>query len=420
MKLLLPVLLTLLGQPNPGVRHLHLPPPEDGREALAVMMAGGAPPATPWQGLDAGDRELLWALGCRGAQVTRTSWAGYVLVCPAGTAEVLAELADSLAAAPTDVRASRWAETLQLSSESLPATVLMFDGRSEEPVDSLPVRTSALLSEPPDTVVVTGPWANSVVLWAHGDSARVHASYWRGVGTEAIATEGGCFSAGVCSGISGSPAGLELLLGTSHVLDSVFAAGWGSAIPLVEQAIAESRGPCSTTDHLVWLRGLEASPDRIEPWSATPMPSPSAYPERLPELPSPVASSPLPQPLPLDSGVVRIPLAPGAMDTPTSTVACVLLERLAGSLALRDFPEVSTIWLASGAETVWLEGLVEDPRQGLADSLASRLSLLALAPPSRRMVNNCSVRASFLAGRTIDPPSRVDLVREMVRLLEEG
>jgi hypothetical protein len=107
------------------------------------------------------------------------------------------------------------------------------------------------------------------------------------------------------------------------------------------------------------------------------------------------------------------------MDEDISAVAAVLLERMAGSLALRGIPEVESVWLASRGDSIWLEGrLVGDEAGAAEDSLLSRLRLLALAPPSRRMVDNCAVRASFLAGRTVSPPARTELIEEMLRLLE--
>jgi hypothetical protein len=403
-----------------GAQHLELAAPPGSGEMVAVLTGGGRPPAMPWGGLTESHRELLWALGCRGAQVCRTSWSGYLIRCPSGTSRAIMELADSLASTPTRVDTTAWSGALDMEPRG-PETafVLRFCPEGEDTAGSLPLRSSRLLSGPADTVVVSGSWPNSVILWGHADTSMVYAPAWRGLGTEVVATEQGCFLAGVCSGISGSPADLEQLLLSTDPMDSAFAAGWGGGIELVERAIARSRGPCGSEGHVLWLRGLAGGGPRLEPWRAVVMPPPPAYPARLPELPEPVSPWPPPPPLPSDSGLVRLPMASRAMDEDISAVAAVLLERMAGSLALRGIPEVESVWLASRGDSIWLEGrLVGDEAGAAEDSLLSRLRLLALAPPSRRMVDNCAVRASFLAGRTVSPPARTELIEEMLRLLE--
>lgn len=405
-----------------GTQRLDLPLSPGGGEMVAVLNGRGRPPATPWGGLTAEHRELLWALGCRGAQVCRTSWSGYLIRCPEGGSEALLELADSLAAAPTRVDTTAWSGALDMEPRGPEtAVVLRFCREGGDSPEALPLRSSRLLSGPADTVVVSGSWSNSVILWGHAATSEVYASAWRGLGTEIVATESGCFRAGVCSGISGSPAELEQLLLSSHPMDSAFAAGWGGGIELVERAIAESRGPCSFEGHVLWLRGLAASGPRIEPWRAVTMPPPPTYPERLPELPAPSSPWLPPPPLPADSGLVRLNLAVGALENDASAVAAVLLERMAGSLAIREIPRIGSVWLACRNDSLWLEGeLPEGDEAAAADSLLAHLRLRALAPPSRRMVENCAVRASYVTGRSISPPARPRLIEEMLRLLEEG
>ncbi|MFO7950421.1 MAG: hypothetical protein R6U36_08645 [Candidatus Fermentibacteraceae bacterium] len=415
----LPLLLALLaGGAGPAV-HLSLPLPEGREEAVAVMMPGGMPPADPWGSLNESQRELLWVLGCRGAQVNRTSWSGYLLVCPRGASGALLELADTLASGPVRDDGSAWAGALDLrpGDGGRPA-VLRFCPEGADTAGDLPVRVSRMLSGPPDTVVLTGPWPNSAILWSHrGDDA--YASSWRGLGTETVATEGGCFPAGVCLSVSGSPAALEDLLDTQHPLDAAFAAGWGGAMGLVEEAVESSRGGCRGDGHLLWMRGLGGG-DTLRPWSAEPMPSPWAYPARLPELPEPVEPFGLPVPLRADSTTFRMRLAAGGSDDPLTAAACALIERLAGSLALREVSGVSSVWLAAEGDSLWLEGSADAGDPSAADSLLAHLRVLALAPPSHRMVESCAARASYIIGERIEPPERVRLLERAVGMLEEA
>ena len=398
--------------------HLSLPLSEGREETVAVMMRGGIPPAEPWGNLDESQRELLWVLGCRGAQVNRTSWSGYLLVCPRGTSTALLELADSLASG--EVRANRgaWAEALGLEpGDGAGPTVLRFCRAGADTARDLPVRVSRMISGPPDTVVLTGPWPNSAILWSHqGDDD--YASSWRGVGTEIVATEMGCFPAGVCLSVSGSPAALEDLLNTTHPLDAAFSAGWGGALGLVEEAIEGSRGPCRGGGHLLWMRGLGGG-ETLRPWSAEPLPSPWAYPARLSELPEPVEPFGLPPPLRSDSSTFRIRLTDLGSGEPLAAVACALIERLAGSLALREVSGVSSVWLAAERDSVWLEGRLDSGDGSAADSLLAHLRVLALAPPSPRMVENCAARASYIIGEWIEPPGRVMLLERAVDMLED-
>lgn len=417
--MILPLLLALLADGAGPAVHLSLPLPEGREETVAVMMPGGMPPADPWRSLDESQRELLWVLGCRGAQVNRTSWSGYLLVCPRGTSRALLELADSLASGPVRIDSSAWAGALDLRpGDGMGPAVLRFCPEGADTAGDLPVRVSRMLSGPPDTVVLTGPWPNSVILWSHrGDD--VYASSWRGLGTETVATKGGYFPAGVCLSVSGSPAALEDLLDTQHPLDAAFAAGWGGAMGLVEGAIESSRGGCRREGHLLWMRGLGGG-DTLRPWSAEPMPSPWAYPARLPQLPEPVVPFGLPAPLRVDSTIFRIPLAAGGLNDPLTMTACALAERLAGSLALREVSGISSVWLAAEEDSVWLEGRADAQDPSAADTLLAHLQVLALAPPSGRMVDNCAARASYIIGEWVEPPGRVGLLQRTVGMLEEA
>ncbi len=414
----LPLMLVLLSAAEQGALHLSMPLPEGRHETVAVMMAGGLPPQDPWDGLTESHRELLWVLGCRGAQVNRTSWSGYVLICPPGTSTALLALADTLAAAPVREDSGAWAEALTMEPGRVDhPVVLRFCAEGTDSPADLPVRTSRLLSAPPDTVVVTGPWPNSAILWSHAGADTVYDSVWRGLGTEIVATGQGCFSAGVCMSVSGSPAALEELLDTTHPLDAAFSAGWGQAIGLVEETIQSSRGPCRSDGHLLWMRGLGGG-GTLRPWSAEPMPSPWAYPAGLPPLPDPEGPFPPPAPLRADSAVFRIRLVEEDPEEPLHWVACALVERLAGSLALREVGGVQSVWLAAERDTVWLEGRLTGAATSPADSLLAHLRLLALAPPSHGMVENCAARASYITGEQTEPPGRVRLLHATVELLE--
>jgi hypothetical protein len=100
--------------------------------------------------------------------------------------------------------------------------------------------------------------------------------------------------------------------------------------------------------------------------------------------------------------------------------ACALAERLAGSLALREVSGISSVWLAAEEDSVWLEGRADAQNPSAADSLLAHLRVLALAPPSGRMVDNCAARASYIIGERVEPPGRVGLLERTVGMLEEA
>ncbi|MBD3370766.1 hypothetical protein GF402_10425 [Candidatus Fermentibacteria bacterium] len=420
--LVLCALLLSGGQPST----YYCPPVSDGYDLVTVLLREGRLPHVPWDGLDEGHRELLWTYACRGMLVQRTSWSGYLIVCPAGTAESLAPLAEALVDPALEPDSGVWPELLQLEGNDCDPAILLFTpGDGERPVPpALPLRSSEWLSGESDTLIHEGAWSNDVFLWIRSpQDFDLTNTEWRGLSSQLALADGELVPVNLTTCVSGTPASLADIDRGDHRYDSVFSSPWGQCLKALDSLMAEIHPLNSDRHHLLWLRGRGDGEPMI-PWKAWPMPSPSPGSPLTIEGPSEYGPPSPRVPPPPETSTVRVILVDTLAGSGELAVAATLLERMLAWLLLPDadwLEEVSVMPSGSQAIEITFLGCAAGIGADSALIMARKaLEPMILAKPPPDLLHNAGVRASFLEGRRISQPDPLRMVRILSRLTGFG
>lgn len=391
-------------------------------DLIAVLLRDGRLPQVPWDGLDGNHRELLWSYACRGMLIQRMSWSGYLIVCPAGTADSLLHLAEAIADPPLAPDSGLWSDLLQFRGNDRDPVILLFSNSTTEPglPLALPLRSSGWLSEGPDTLIHEGPWSNDVFLWGRSpEDLDLGSTDWRGLSSQVALADGALLPVNVTTCVNGTPASLQDIDQGFHPYDSVFSSPWGESLIAMDSLMTELYPVRSSRDHLLWLRGIGSS-HVLVPWKAWPMPSPLAGAPVSVQGPydyGPPAPRVSPPP---GTSRISVTLTDSLAGPDELAVAAALMERMLAWLLLPDadwLEEVSV--MPSGSEGIEIAFL--GCTEGIGSDSALAMGRKALAPmvlskPSSAMLNNAVIRASFLTGRRISDPDPLRMVRTLARL----
>jgi len=414
------LLLILSGSPQVT----RLPALSDSCDIIVVMMEAGLLPQEAWQGISDYQREQFWSLACRGMMVERNGWAGYIILAPAGTGEVLMASAESLASAPGTPQQSVWRDGMGIIPMSdCPSVVLLFGpGGSDPAPTSLPLTSSLWLQGPPDTVIVESTQRGSSFFWTGlPDSVSLAASAWRGTGTEIVPSGDGSVKVAWSSVLGPVPSNLSSVSPEPHPMDASFMGTWGAALGAIDSLIASLLPLRDDPGHLLWVRG--EGQGAMPPFRTAPSPpTPASVLHRfsMPEgwTGTAMAGRGDPSTIP---GIERIEL-PGSLEDPElGQVISAVLERVLASGVIPLLPydalfEVGyetdgriTVWLVAPGGAVLPDGAREMLLDGLRDAI--------LLPPGETLIGNASVRASLLLGRTLEETPQNEVARELMHLV---
>jgi len=379
--------LTLAGPPDPA-----------SLEGCVVMLPGI--PQNPWDGLGERLLEEMWTRDVTGYQVTLSGWSGYVLMGPPGTAGTLDAAAAVLARGAVMPDTSGWARLLGLAwRENAQPCVLAYPFRPGGTPP--PLRYSTLLSGEADTVIVSAPVANSVLMSTGIRDPRFVGAAWRGTGLEVVSSDWGGVPCLLAFAFQGSPGELDRLEYEPHPYDSVWASGFGGLLASVDSLAA----PLAPTPEpfIVWVRGTGGEP--FSPWTFVPSPGP---PLRSPTVVPPPESIAAPYPWTPPPTAMRLDL-PGLIENrDEAEQTAAVLERLVTRMVLVDCESGVGITGASDAEgriTLYFENAPwTDPEQAL-DAIREVMGPVAFTAPEPELLSNCALRASLRLGRTVAPLS---------------
>lgn len=380
-------------------------------DAGLVMLPGV--PVQPWSGLPDRVLEELWTLDVSGYQVTLSGWSGYMLMGPSGTGVAIAAAAELLAREPVMPDTSGWARLLQLTwRESALPCVLMYPF---DPGETLPpLRLSGLLSGDGDTLVVSAPIENSVMLMSGLHDPRLSGSAWRGIGLEVIPSNWGGVPVLLAISFSGSPGELNRLEYEAHPYDTVWAAGFGSILASAD-SLAAPLAP-ATSPTLIWIRGTGGA--SFLPWTFVPSPGP---PLRCPGrvgVPAPLLFSPRPFIPPPTAMRVELP-GSLANDECAEQIAAVL-ERMVARMILVDHGQLVGITGASevgGRVVLYLENPPWSSPEEALEEITAVLTPLAFTSPEADLLANCALRTSIRLGREVQPLTPRTTAENMARAL---
>lgn len=380
-------------------------------EARLVMLPGL--PFSPWEDLTPRMLEEMWVMDISGYQITMSGWSGYLLKGPPGCSEVLDSAAAALAAGPVVPDTSGWARLLQLSwRESGVPAVLEYPFSAGG--QTLPLRYSGLLSSPPDTVVVSAPVNNSVLLRTGLFDQALSSSAWRGIGLEVIPSDWGGVPVLLTFAFQGSPGELQNLEYEPHPYDSVWAAGFGALLAGVDSLFAPLASTPDPT--LVWVRGTGGI-DFI-PWTFIPSPGPPLRARVQVAFPDPEGGAPRPWTPP--PGTMRLEMPGTLMNREDAEQTGAILERLVARMVLVDHStEVGIRGVSEGEGKVVL--YLENPPWNSVDEaleeIVKALGPLAFTAPEEALLHNASVRASIRLGKTLEPFSPRKCAESVGRVL---
>jgi hypothetical protein len=379
--------LVLAGTPDPA-----------SREGCAVMLAGI--PQNPWDGL--GDRllEEMWTRDVSGYQVTLSGWSGYILMGPPGTAGTIEAAAAILFQGAVMPDTSGWARLLGLAwRENAQPCVLSYPFQPEGTPP--PFRYSTFLSGDPDTVIVSAPVANNVLMSTGIHDPRFMGAAWRGTSLEVIPSDWGGVPCLLAFAFQGSPGELDRLEYEPHPYDSVWATGYGGMLAAVD-SLAAPLAPTSEPS-IVWVRGTGG--ESFSPWTFIPSPGP---PLRSSAVVTPPEGISVPYPWTPPPTAMRVDL-PGLIENrDEAEQTAAVLERLVGRMVLVDYGSGVGITGASdgnGRITLYFENAPwTDPEQAL-DAIREVIGPVAFTAPEPELLSNCALRASLRLGRTVVPLS---------------
>ena len=384
--------------------------PETPRFDACLVMLPGIP-AQPWDGLTDQALEEMWTLDISGYQITMSGWSGYLLKGPSGTSETMLAMGAVLARGYTVPDSSGWARLLQLSwRDGASPCVLEYPFAGGDTV--LPLRYSALLSASPDTIIVSAPINNSVLLKTGVHDSLFSGSAWRGVGLEVIPSDWGGVPVLLAFSFAGSPGELDRLDYHHHPYDSVWAAGFGALLAAVDSLSAPLAHTPEPT--LVWIRGSGGVD--FSPWTFIPSPTPPlrstasvAAPETL--VPNPWTHPP---------GAMLVTL-PGKLRTQgDAEQTAAILERMITRMVLVDYDHGVGISGVSGEDGEVLLFLENSPWASPGEALEEIvfvLGPLAFTAPEDALLGNSAVRASIRMGLSLDPFSPRRAAESVARAL---
>ncbi len=355
----------------------------------AVVMLHGVP-AEPWASLSELQLEEMWTYGIEGYQVTRSAWSGYILRGPEGSGELLEGICATLAADSTIPDSSLWARTLQLvwDGNALPGYAVIEDTLPD--IRDLPVRTSRWLEAGEDTLMLSLPVENTVLLWAGGYSGDFGASAWRGVGTEVIPFSGSWVNAIVSWVIQGSPGDIIDLEYHPADLDAVWEGTWAPVLAMADSIVARRASlPARSMNSLVWIRGTGGG--RMSPWGMVPSPSP--HPVASVEVESRQGIVPLFEYHEI-AEVLTVTLPGNAGSASRAAYAAAMLERILARMILP--PEASLIAEYTPAGEVRLHFSGTDWTESqVMDVIHSELLPVIFTSPEAALMQNAAIRASI-------------------------
>jgi len=355
----------------------------------AVVMLHGVP-AEPWGSLSELQLEEMWTYGIEGYQVTRSAWSGYILRGPEGSGELLEDLCATLAADSTIPDSSLWARTLQLvwDGNALPGYAVIEDTLPD--IRDLPVRTSRWLEAGEDTLMLSLPVENTVLLWAGGYTGDFSASAWRGVGTEVIPFSGSRVNAVVSWALQGSPGDIIDLEYHRMELDAVWEDTWAPVLAIADSIVARRASlPVRSMNSLVWIRGTGGS--RMSPWGMVPSPSPR--PVASVEVESRQGIVPLFEYHEL-AQVLSVTLPGNAGSASRAAYAAALLERILARMILPPDASVIAEYTPSGEVRLHFSGTDWTESQ-VMDVIHSELLPVIFTSPEASLMHNAAIRASI-------------------------
>jgi len=353
----------------------------------AVVMLSGIP-AEPWAGLSGEQLEIMWTYGIEGYQVTRSGWSGYILRGPEGSGELLTGICETLAADSTVPDSSLWARTIQLvwNTNALPGFLVVTDSVSSFPV--MPVRSSRWLEAGADTLMLSLPVENTVLLWAGGYSGEFHLSAWRGVGTEVIPSGTSPVSVLLSWALEGSPGDIISLEYIPGDLDEWWGATWAPILAIADSIVTSQFSQSeSSQNSLVWIRGTGGS--ELVPWKMIPSPSP------LPVARHSVQSIPGIIPLfdmPAIPGILEVRLPGNAGSASRAAYAAALLERITARMVLPDGASVRGSYSAAGEVSLHFQGVSWSEVEAM-ENIRNELLPIIFTSPESELLNNAAVRA---------------------------
>jgi len=380
-------LLALAGPPDPA-----------SLEGCVVMLPGI--PQRPWEGLGERLLEEMWTRDVTGYQVTLSGWSGYILMGPSGTGGTLNAAAAVLVQGAVMPDTSGWARLLGLAwRESAQPCVLSYPFRPDGTLP--PLRFSALLSGEADTVIVSAPVANNVLMSTGIHDPRFVGAGWRGTGLEVIPSDWGGVPCLLAFAFQGSPGELDNLLYEPHPYDSIWASGFGGLLASAD-SLAAPLAPTSEAS-IVWIRGTGGA--SFSPWTFIPSPGPPLRSTVVVPAPESI-SAPYPWNPPPTAMRVDMPGLIENREDAEQTAA--VLERLVSRMVLVEYGNGVGITGASGEDgriTLYFENAPwESPEEAL-DAIREVIGPVAFTAPEPELLSNSALRASLRLGRTVAPLS---------------
>lgn len=355
----------------------------------AIVMLPGIP-VHPWDALSTRQLEEMWTYGIQGYQVTRSGWSGYILNGPAGSSQILEDLAETLETDSIMADSSLWARTLQLTwnTNALANSWILGDSAGDPPV--VPVRTSRWLEAGADTLIVSLPIENTVFLWGGEREGDFHLSAWRGIGTEVIPGGASAINALVTYSVNGSPEDVISLEYIPSEVDDFWGEKWapllGAADSLVLRQIP---GGLKIENSLIWIRGTGGQ--NFCPWTMIPSPSPPAVAsveiERFTGVIPVVSRVSAP-------GLLLVTMPGNAGSGARAAYAAALLERIVGRMALPTGSICQGISSEDGLVQLYISGVTLDEETTLAIIL-DELTPIIFTSPEYQLLNNAAIRAGI-------------------------
>ena len=408
----------------PAQEIINLNPVCSSFDALVLLLPGGNFPASPWENLRNSDRELIWSLGAQGLLVQRTAWSAYMFLIPPGTGERFLPMLERLSAEEQVSTYGIWVETLDLIPAGRDSSViLVFHACTEEdPVPLLPVRSSRLLCQESDTLIISGSWKNDIFLATGSEhDEEISSGFWRGFGIEIIPAGENSVKTLVTSTMTGTPSDLPDFYPEFTHSDSLFKNGWGGVFASVDSLVKEIYPPADEMPQVVvWLRGT-GSEENLYPWKvSTPGPPPGHATVEI-ELPE-ILNNPF---LPFGSfspdnfSSVSLAFSTEGISFDNSAVLAVYLERLLSRELLPLLYGITGVIVKQETDSLRIFLLSEDYSGLLVDHDFLREVLMpsVLSPPDEKMIHNSTVRASVMLGREIPQPTRHNFAMQLPRLL---
>lgn len=355
----------------------------------AIVMLPGIP-VHPWESLSGRQLEEMWTYGIQGYQVTRSGWSGYILNGPAGSSQILKEIAETLETDSIMADSSLWARTLQLTwNTSAPANSwILEDSAGEPPV--VPVRTSRWLEAGADTIFLSLPIDNSVFLWGGEREGNFNLTAWRGIGTEVIPGGASAVNALVAFSAEGSPSDIFSIEYIPSEVDEFWGERWAPLLSAADSLVARQiPGGLAVKNSLVWIKGTGGQ--TFCPWIMIPSPSPAAVAhsevERIAGIIPATSRVPVP-------GVLVVTMPGNAGSGARAAYAAALLERIVSRMALPDGSFCQGASVEDGSVLLYISGVDWDEQTALA-IIRDELTPIVFTSPEYQLLNNAAIKAGI-------------------------